>query len=320
MPHFAMRQVPDNLFFESILRVSCTFLPEIEIDEALEHYEKQMNRVKAAGLSFEDCVVHTYLIPKRPLTEMLRSWKAAHEALFAAEKALYNSVTAVSPQSVYVPTVMRMLHVSVKAAVVVARGADFPKSVFWQRLGLLPRSGKYTCGPSIQKYIWALVRVIRWELDALESRIDNIDYNNTDIVETLGPDVLSNDLGTAFWGPAIEDRDDHEGCLICGDPYTGKHLGMKLKCGHVMGTKCMLTWANSTNKNANTCPKCRTWLLPPRARRPVKDWIDEWIERKEIALTQLDQVCAFYKAVAGEKHYKVSELPELVEEVRPLRR
>jgi hypothetical protein len=59
-------------------------------------------------------------------------------------------------------------------------------------------------------------------------------------------------------------------CCICFDAYdTDTHPGFRVEeCGHITGKPYLATWLNSTSKNSNLCPHCRTKLCERRPRRP----------------------------------------------------
>ncbi|KAF2501706.1 hypothetical protein BU16DRAFT_205564 [Lophium mytilinum] len=286
-----MLRTQDSISFEDILAVPFQSYSNLEIFKSIEKYEEESNRRKASGLAFEDCVLKTYLTPKDSWNKSLSSWHAAHEGLFAAEHALSRRVQPLTRRDDYIPTLMSLMRTSVEAAICVAQGARDPTTVFWQRLGLLPHSGEHKNSRSLQQHVNRLVQIIRLEIKRIKRRSALF-------------------LGSCFRGPAIGDREDHSECLICRHPYGGvHHLPLKLICGHVWGTKCILTWVSSNNGNSNTCPKCRKVLVPPR------DWMDGFNEPVQLVITQLAQICNLYIAVAGEENYEASSLPELVRDM-----
>lgn len=54
-------------------------------------------------------------------------------------------------------------------------------------------------------------------------------------------------------------------CMICHEPYLSgdtPELPLKLSCGHVTGSHCLLRWMSPLSANgSNSCPLCRTPIL-----------------------------------------------------------
>lgn len=92
-------------------------------------------------------------------------------------------------------------------------------------------------------------------------------------LENIGPDHNVDDFGhdvpipntpstTAPIGPA-------QRCCICLAQWTPEHPPFHITiCGHTVGKPCLARWLNSTARNANRCPHCRSALCTRRARRP----------------------------------------------------
>lgn len=92
-------------------------------------------------------------------------------------------------------------------------------------------------------------------------------------LENIGPDHNVDDFGqevssmTASTGS--DDRDQIQRCCICLETWSETHPAFLITiCKHTVGKPCLSQWLNSTSRNANLCPHCRTLLCKRRARQP----------------------------------------------------
>ncbi|KZM22633.1 uncharacterized protein EKO05_0009551 [Ascochyta rabiei] len=95
-------------------------------------------------------------------------------------------------------------------------------------------------------------------------------------LENIGPDHNVSDHGQEVSPSPThthpDARDHSKRCCICLEPYTNTiiHRAFRITaCNHVIGKPCLAHWLNSTTRNANRCPHCRTPLFERRARQPV---------------------------------------------------
>jgi hypothetical protein len=95
-------------------------------------------------------------------------------------------------------------------------------------------------------------------------------------LENVGPDHTVDDYGHNVTtcesnAKSFPDEYDHTNrCCICLEAYTTQHTAFLItQCKHIIGKSCLSQWLNSTWKNANLCPHCRTSLCERRARQPV---------------------------------------------------
>jgi len=63
----------------------------------------------------------------------------------------------------------------------------------------------------------------------------------------------------------------HEGdCIICMEPFSAElEDPMVTKCGHVVGSNCLETWASDLEIYSQRCPMCRTPLFEPLDKVPT---------------------------------------------------
>lgn len=92
-------------------------------------------------------------------------------------------------------------------------------------------------------------------------------------LENVGPDHNIDDFGHQLplsCSPTIsEPTDPSNRCCICLCPWTATHPPFRITaCAHTVGKPCLERWLNSTARNANLCPCCRTSLCKRRARKP----------------------------------------------------
>ena len=107
-------------------------------------------------------------------------------------------------------------------------------------------------------------------------------------LENVGPDhnidKYGHEIPSMVLKSALDDRDLSIRCCICLEPYTITHTAfLTNNCGHTIGKSCLSQWLNSTSKNANLCPHCRTPLCERRARRPAGMTPATLTEQREIS-------------------------------------
>ena len=82
--------------------------------------------------------------------------------------------------------------------------------------------------------------------------------------------------------PAFSELGHVPNCSICNDAFlTGSspEMPMKLPCGHILGSQCLLKWLSPLSSSGNnTCPFCRVAVLesqfvesPPAESQPVEN-------------------------------------------------
>ncbi|KAF2252410.1 hypothetical protein BU26DRAFT_256612 [Trematosphaeria pertusa] len=119
-------------------------------------------------------------------------------------------------------------------------------------------------------------------------------------MENIGPDHDIDDFGREIQlsaadaklqegnalGQEVDEHDHTRRCCICLEAYHGpEHPAFFLtRCGHIVGKPCMANWLNSTARNANLCPHCRTPQCARRPRRPVRRSLAEREEQGELEL------------------------------------
>ena len=85
--------------------------------------------------------------------------------------------------------------------------------------------------------------------------------------------------------PHIKDLKDDMSCAICHEPYLSgerPEVPIRLRCGHIVGQSCILTWAKPLDqtKHRNTCPICRQQVFNVKledlySRAPTPGWGNE---------------------------------------------
>jgi hypothetical protein len=91
-------------------------------------------------------------------------------------------------------------------------------------------------------------------------------------LENVGPDHNVDDFGHSLLATATasDERDQSQRCCICLQAYTALHSAFIItQCSHIIGKPCLARWLNSTSRNANLCPHCRTPLCERRPRGPA---------------------------------------------------
>ena len=73
--------------------------------------------------------------------------------------------------------------------------------------------------------------------------------------------------------PSFDDLGDSTSCPICQEPYLtpdSPELPLKLSCGHIAGSQCLLKWMSLLSRTKkNSCPVCRADIL----KRPTNVFV-----------------------------------------------
>ncbi|KAH6637539.1 hypothetical protein C7974DRAFT_307314 [Boeremia exigua] len=144
-------------------------------------------------------------------------------------------------------------------------------------------------------------------------------------LENIGPDHDINDFGHELPLPTSTTPDPHADashCCICLMPFTPSHPAFHISaCAHTIGAPCLAHWLNSTARNANLCPHCRTPLCARRARRPKSmrepRAVVELLDRAFLVLGRMERLQEelfgrlraedYMKAVGDELNYRLFE-------------
>ncbi|KAJ4984091.1 hypothetical protein SVAN01_10447 [Stagonosporopsis vannaccii] len=113
-------------------------------------------------------------------------------------------------------------------------------------------------------------------------------------LENIGPDHNIDEFGLDIPRPSTptvaDPADPPQCCCICLSPWSSTHTPFRITiCAHTVGRPCLKRWLNSTARNANLCPCCRTALCERRARKPKAAPLEQQdiTHRLGCAITQL---------------------------------
>ncbi|KAK4693109.1 hypothetical protein P7C71_g4221, partial [Lecanoromycetidae sp. Uapishka_2] len=109
------------------------------------------------------------------------------------------------------------------------------------------------------------------------------EYSDDEYLKASRPILPSNDRPKIeLWEVSINDlAEDCRDCNICLQPYPPKSTGekaLKMMCGHIFGSDCILQWAQTQGTDSMTCPMCRHDPLA-----------DVWTIDKALAALQIDE-------------------------------
>ncbi|KAF2683680.1 hypothetical protein K458DRAFT_452324 [Lentithecium fluviatile CBS 122367] len=66
-----------------------------------------------------------------------------------------------------------------------------------------------------------------------------------------------------------------ESCIVCTEPFDGKHIPVALPCCHIFGHECIKNWLRNGRGNTKSCPFCRRAIFE-NADPPAFDTASIW--------------------------------------------
>ncbi|KAF2815315.1 uncharacterized protein BDZ99DRAFT_193788 [Mytilinidion resinicola] len=87
----------------------------------------------------------------------------------------------------------------------------------------------------------------------------------------------------------------NDACPICLEDWGSEHVPFKLKCGHIAGYFCLITWLNSAARTSNRCVSCRFQISKERPRRPKPDEVQDRLPLLFTLLEELYYIFGRYK-------------------------